>query len=350
MGHAAQSSTFRERLLATIGRLAVGAERHEVAILPETISTGIASNRRKLMICACDLSEEEREQILCMLNHPWTEPLENGRLQHWCKPGCCSSRKEMRRKLEHALFLSLGRVFEPPLLYRWKHWEGAIHYALRNTAMHNILAHVWQGCMNAKFDEALVDQLLDPDSPDLDPGAKQQVRLTRVLRMLSDPSILAKFAQCVVLTAPLAWYMDRASLVETVRHRVYLRVRGLDPPSTCPHGEDDLRTLNLDLLTGVSGLDVVRQYYTLLTSEPGSAAWHPDFDLPYQDCVLLIFSTVCDTWRRLVLPYQSFTYTCLRVASMSTQEGLEFLWREYQKLDVCNLCRDQQFAQVPCLL
>ena len=348
LAHAAQSSLFRERLHAGIKLLAKRTERCTVASLRQTVADGVEENRRKLSICASDLSEAEQEEILSMLNHNWNEQIGDGRLRHWCVPGCCVSLAQTRAKMESALLASLGRVYEAPLLYRWKHWEGAIHYALRNTAMHNILVRVWHGCVNSKMDEALLEQVIDADSPDMDPGLKQQVRVTRVFRLLSEPNILAKFAQCVIITAPLAGYMHYASLVETVRHRVYLRARGLNPPSTCPYGEDELRAMNFNLLTGQRGWEVVHDYYSLLMSPPGSPAWFPEFELPHTECVLLIFATMCDSWRRLVMPYQSLTSTCLQVASLSAQEGLEFLFRENRKMQACNLCQDQHFVRVPC--
>ncbi|CAE7291626.1 unnamed protein product, partial [Symbiodinium sp. KB8] len=346
MAHVSQSTLFRQRLHAAIKLLAQQAERHEVASLPDTIVAGINDNRKKLSICASDLTDAQQDQLLGMLNHRWSEPLTDGKLQHWCAPGCCSSLPEMRAKMEEALMSSLGNGFEVPLLYRWKHFEPAVDYTLRNTAMHGLLAHIWPQCMNSKQDDILLEQVVDDDAPDLDPSIKQQVRLTRVYRLLCQPDTLAKLAQCVVLTRPLAAFMDRASLVDTVRHRFYLRVRGLNPPSNCPYGEEELRSMNLDLLTGERGLEVVQQYYHLLLSEPESADWFPEFDLPYTKCILLIFTTMCDSWRRLVLPYQSITSSCLRIASMSSQEGLEFLWREQQKVGACILCKDQHFAQV----
>ena len=345
MAHVSQSTLFRQRLHAAIKLLAQQAERHEVASLPDTIVAGINDNRKKLSICASDLTDAQQDQLLGMLNHRWSEPLTDGKLQHWCAPGCCSSLPEMRAKMEEALMSSLGNGFEVPLLYRWKHFEPAVDYTLRNTAMHGLLAHIWPQCMNSKQDDILLEQVVDDDAPDLDPSIKQQVRLTRVYRLLCQPDTLAKLAQCVVLTRPLAAFMDRASLVDTVRHRFYLRVRGLNPPSNCPYGEEELRSMNLDLLTGERGLEVVQQYYHLLLSEPESADWFPEFDLPYTKCILLIFTTMCDSWRRLVLPYQSITSSCLRIASMSSQEGLEFLWREQQKVGACILCKDQHFAQ-----
>ncbi|CAE7224835.1 unnamed protein product, partial [Symbiodinium sp. CCMP2456] len=346
MAHVSQSTLFRQRLHAGIKLLVQQAERHEVASLPDTIVAGINDNRKKLSICASDLTEKQQDLVLCMLNHRWSEPLVDGKLQHWCAPGCCASVPEMRARLEEALMASLGNGFEVPLLYRWKHFEPAVDYALRNTAMHGLLAHIWPQCMNSKQDDVLLEQVLDDDAPDLDPSVRQQVRLSRVYRLLCQPDTLSKLAQCVLLTRPLSAFMDRASLVDTVRHRFYLRVRGLNPPSKCPYGEDDLRSMNLGLLSGERGLEVVQQYYHLLLSEPESADWFPEFDLPYTRCILLIFTTMCDSWRRLVLPYQSITSACLRIASMSTQEGLEFLWREQQKLGACTLCKDQHFAQV----
>ena len=141
--------------------------------------------------------------------------------------------------------------------------------------------------------------------------------------------------------------MDRVSLVETARHRLRLSLQDLKlENSKCKHSEADVVNMNLEILSGEAGWDVVMASYQLLLEEPDSPAWHPHYNLPHHACVGMIFTTLCDSWRRLVLPYQNITYKTLRLATMDAETGLEFLWREKQKVGECSCCQDRYFSMV----
>ena len=143
--------------------------------------------------------------------------------------------------------------------------------------------------------------------------------------------------------------MDRVSLVETIRQRVRLRLEGLKlPQSTCPYSAGDLIRMNLEILQGAAGWDTIDQCYQLLISDPTSSPnWHPEYAVPFAPSVPLLIASMCDTWRRLVLPYQNITFGILRLANMDVQEGLEFLWREFSRVQHCPQCCDPFFAEVP---
>ena len=155
-------------------------------------------------------------------------------------------------------------------------------------------------------------------------------------------------SQCAVLTQPLAHFMDRISLVETIRQRVRLKTQGVQlGDSRCKYTESDLVQMNLQILSGEAGSDVIAAGYSLLLQPPEAAVWYPEFNMPYHESVLALLASMCDSWRRLVLPYQTFTYRILRIASMDADEGLEYIWREHNKVKHCCLCRDQYFAKAP---
>ena len=116
-------------------------------------------------------------------------------------------------------------------------------------------------------------------------------------------------AQCAVLTRPLATFMDEVFLVETVRQRLRLRLQGLRlEESKCTSSEEDLVNMNLHILVGDAGWEVVLDGYELLSSDPErDDKWCPEFGLSFATCAPLIIATMCDSWRRLVLPHQNFT-------------------------------------------
>ena len=360
---------------ANLGHLAACCERVEVASLPESVQHHMHQNETKLKLCCYDLDGEQKSHLLTMLNDDWGRPFSlNGKLTHYCSAGCCSDDAQTRRKVRLALQSSLGALFPVPLLYRWKHFEEALAYTLRNCSIHDLLPYVWAACMNTANDAGLHEQVIEIDAADQAPSQQQQVRCSKVLRLLQEPGIFAarprlersspvfalascwcharspasqaKLAQCAILTKPLAAYMDHISLVETVRHRVRLRLQGLSfSDSKCQHSADELASMNLLVFTGQTGWDAVHQSYRLLLQDPSSDEWHPHYRLNYQSCVQLMLTTVCDTWRRLILPYQCLTYNILRAVQMEDESGLEFIWREHRRAGECPCCQDQFFAK-----
>ena len=190
MAHSAQATLFRQRMDSTLDLLASKVVRRPVATMPTTVQEHIRKNTSLLGLCNADLSEEEQVELLGILNDSWESPCTDGILQHWCPPGCCSDELVTKRRLRSALGFSLARLFAVPLLYRWKHFEGALCYTLRNIAIHNLLPFVWSACMTQTADnELLTEHLLEIDNPDLPPSLQQQVRMGKVLRLLNEADI-----------------------------------------------------------------------------------------------------------------------------------------------------------------
>ena len=193
MAHATQASLFRQRMEKTFDALAAKAERIPVNALPDSVERHVQLNRQKLDLSDWDLTQDEKKQLLCMLNDNWAESIEDleGKLCHYCVPGCCPDPLTTRRKVRDVLQCCLGRLFAVPLLYRWKHFESALAYTLRNVSVHGLLPYVWASCMSDANDAVLPDELLDMDAPDAPPAMRQQVRCGKVLRLLQEPGITA---------------------------------------------------------------------------------------------------------------------------------------------------------------
>ena len=192
MAHAMQSTLFRDRLERTLDRLLSGCERVQVASLPESVRSCMQQNELKLKICCYDLDAEKQSHLLSMLNDDWSRPFAStGRLTHYCGPNCCRDDSETKSKLRVVLQNCMGCLFPVPLLYRWKHFEGALAYTLRNCSIHGLLPYIWAACMNDSKDAALHEEVLEVDAADQAPAFQQQVRCSKVLRLLQQPDILA---------------------------------------------------------------------------------------------------------------------------------------------------------------
>lgn len=194
MAHASKSTSFLQRLDVAIDAVAQQFERRTVVSLPLKVSHIKASNAHKLEICRGDLSDESYQLILTMLNDDWNRPLRQncGKLTHYCVPGCCASDKACQTKIKAALRASVGSFFDVPLLYRWKHFDPAAQFVLRNIIIHNVMSFVWEASMNKCFDDANVDlaAFVDADSADLAPAMKQKIRVGKVWTMLSEGNML----------------------------------------------------------------------------------------------------------------------------------------------------------------
>lgn len=93
------------------------------------MSTCQEENRCILDVCAADLSQRDKENLLLFFNHSWKKPMEGGNtIVHWCGPGCCSSESHCQDRFKEAIDIALGSFPDIPLLYRWKAFEPAANY------------------------------------------------------------------------------------------------------------------------------------------------------------------------------------------------------------------------------
>lgn len=138
--------------------------------------------------------------------------------------------------------------------------------------------------------------------------------------------------------------MDRASLVETVRARLRLCRSGLRlDRSKCACDPDQLAQINLELVSGDAGRDCLRDFMKLF-GDGEKQQLLDTFGIPISECLTPVIRTVCDTWRRLVLPYQCLPWQFFRILNMGPEEGLPFIEHQLQKTHQCSLCMDVFFT------
>ncbi|CAK9110389.1 HMG box domain-containing protein [Durusdinium trenchii] len=209
-------------------------------------------NRTKLSICQSCLSSDEIENILTMFNHDWSVDLRSNcnRIVHFCRAGCCSSDDECHQKCRVALYAAAYRLWDIPLLYRWKHFEPAAEYVLRCLLLHGVLVSAWAHVCEPGDKEVNL-QAVDEDNPDISPAMRQAVRVNKVLAMLTSPDAIENFAKALLYTLPLSQFMDELSFVESCRLRLRLRSQGLElPKSRCQVSTEDFVLMNMKLVTG----------------------------------------------------------------------------------------------------
>jgi len=194
MAHASKSSLFLQRLEVAIDSIAESVIRHTVVELPKKVLDWKQANSHKLDICSGYVSDETRNMIVEMLNDDWTISVKDrgGKLHHYCPPGCCESMKACQIKMKSALKGTVGSFFDVPLLYRWKHFDPAVQFTLRNLVIHGLLIMVWEATMNKSFDDGDIDlaAYIDADSADMAPAMKQKIRMGKVWQLLSEEDII----------------------------------------------------------------------------------------------------------------------------------------------------------------
>ena len=150
----------------------------------------------------------------------------------------------------------------------------------------------------------------------------------------------------LVTTRPLSNFMDHVSYVETVRCRLRLRARGLElAGSKCQLTSDDLVGLNLKLMTGAAGRQVLAEYLEMLQCPPDSAYWPACVSL--QDMAPLLVIGLCDSFRRLVLPYQCLQYQVLQVVDFDDDRAaFKHMIQLAKTHNTCPACQDPYFSKV----
>lgn len=323
--------------------------RHEVVQLPESIQQAVNLNARKLKVCAFDLPDIVQEGMLNMFNSDWGETY-TGSLSHYCVPGCCASQRHTQQKAKDLLSIFLGRFFDVPLLYKWKHFQPSVVYCCRGMLVHQLLRFVWDISFTDKLDDGALDlAVLDEDLPDMQPAQRQKIRGAKVSVLLGEVGIIPKLVKGVVLTQPLTDFMDLLSMIETQRIRARLRADGILPPtSKCSDLTDaDLVDLNLQVATGDAGWEVIQAYYDML-QVPGHLQWPCELGLQVSDCLDLIVTTMCDAFRRLVTPFAVFPWVLFRAIKMEPLEGLCYFRQVGLNAGPCILCQDRFFAKAHC--
>ena len=249
---AMKSSKFQDNFDKALSGIAERTERRIVQELPSYVKTWWDENQVLVDMALAGLSAEHKKLILSVFNEPWRfdpNTWREGKFTHWCPPGCCTSAEDANAKTRQALRLLSQGYPAIPLLYRWKHWEPALNWAIRGTLCNGILQYALSMCCDetsmAKFSQ------IDPDSPDLSFALKQEVRLTKSVSFLTSERVQKDLGTSFLVSGPLADFMEHVSFVETCRTRVNLKQCGLKlPHSKCDATVDSVRQLNWDLISG----------------------------------------------------------------------------------------------------
>ncbi|CAK9027903.1 unnamed protein product [Durusdinium trenchii] len=193
-----QSSNFRQRYDTALDLLASNVDRICVGVLPERVRLSMKQNMSMLQACSHGLTEDDQGFIVSMLNESWlTELPPTGRISHYCHPECCRNTEECNSRMRRTLDLLLGHLFEVPLLYRWKHFEPALHFVARGLAAHSVLCWLWGQCLSNEQLDGEVDDIatMSEDNPDVAPSLRQKIRVTKVMKLLRDELALVTFAK-----------------------------------------------------------------------------------------------------------------------------------------------------------
>lgn len=251
--------------------------------------------------------------------------------------------------MQQALAMTLLRGFEVPLLYRWKYFDVAAEYVLRNLALHGVLKVVWERCMQdggSDLQDPAEFAPLDEDDADLPLSLKERVRLSKVQEMLAHPNAVANFAKILIATTPLSAFMDRASLMETMRLRMRLRRQGVELASSkVTTTQAEFAAQNLEMVSTEAGWDVVKDMFELITASETDEL-HDLFNVSLDDTTLPMVSGICDAWRRLIMAYQCLPWRFLQIVRMDSDTGLPFIRKLRAEVQGCDLCKDQFFSEV----
>eukprot|EP00435_Cladocopium_sp_Y103_P050187 s1190_g15.t1 len=291
---AMKSSKFQDNFEKALTGIAERMDRRVVPELPSSVKTWWENNRALVKMALSGLPPEAQEIILAVFNDPWRfdpNTWREGCFVHWCTAGCCRSADEAKVKSREALRRLCQEYPAIPLLYRWKHWEPALNWAIRGTFCNGVLQYALSMCSDESSVAKFAD--LDPDSPDLSFALKQEVRLTKSVAFLTSDSIWQDLGVSFLVSNPLADFMDHVSFIETCRSRVNLKECGLKlPTSTSDATVESVRIV-----------ETLAEYSTILQAVP-DADLLDMFGLDFGTVFPHVFCTMCDTWRRLSLPSQ----------------------------------------------
>lgn len=177
---------------------------------------------------SCDLPPAIGVSLLHMLNGD----VRSNTMVHYCLPGCCRSADEAFSKLETCVIESMTRWPAVPLLYRWKAFEPALSYTLRNLAMHRVLprALAIMGRKRAKVGTPSEDQSF---------GQAQLTRATAVENMINDEATLGNLGMVALAAQPIDHIMNCLFIEEPRQPR---------PPTTPPPPRGISTSVFLDMV------------------------------------------------------------------------------------------------------
>lgn len=196
MVHSQRTTKFQARFECFLDRVAASIDRRVVGQLPALIVESMNRNRQTLSICSSQLTDEQKEEIVCFFNHTWEIEMDGFSTIHWCTPGCCANAEATVQRAKKVLEIIIGQVPETPLLYRWKHFEPCLEYAVRGLAIHRVLVLGFAFILgkmdhDGTSDQAIIEETLDDDDANADPATRQRVRMNKTWAFFSSKGCLA---------------------------------------------------------------------------------------------------------------------------------------------------------------
>eukprot|EP00435_Cladocopium_sp_Y103_P045894 s714_g13.t1 len=376
---AMRSSKFQVHFSAGLDFISKQVDRRVVPVLPATVLEWQTKNKWVCQLLATGLDEKNTELLLKMFNGNWRDSFEeSASWTHYCC-GCCANHEETVLQARECLRNIFEYFPQIPLLYRWKGWESIQGYVGFGILLHNFLPFLVKQCVGSS--QKVYDLLeQDVDSADFSIALKQEVRMGKTLAFITSDTIresqqscilpfassLVEWSGCmireeiaifgirkntcleigevecffkvlfswklkedigtaVLVAGPLTSFMDALSFIESARQRVYLKSRGLSlPKSTCTATAAEIQALNWDVLSGLRALEVTAEFTAFLELHPQSELL-TSFGLTFELVFPRVFSTMCDSYRRLCLPPLQCKSRILQIAFMSVEDAADYL-------------------------
>ena len=195
MTRAMRATKFQGLFEDGLDLLSRSVYRRVVRELPQSIQAVQEKQKLLLGVMSFGLSAEDQAFVLKTFNGRWDEEVDSaGRWQHWCC-GCCASHEACVQRCREAFRLLFEKFPQVPLLYRWKGWTECQNYTTRGVLVHSFMSFLIRRCCSKQSQETVDLQAMDEDAPDLSYSARQEIRMSKTLALVTSPNIrVAKHA------------------------------------------------------------------------------------------------------------------------------------------------------------
>ena len=307
---------------------------------------------------AQDLTTADENLILAAANGSWD--LETERFfSHWCWADCpleCKgdASKAFTQFVAAVVLAVCGRM-NVPLEYRWKGFESAQAWLMRNREMGDLLRLSLEEIYpvsvrdRARLDLQRANELgLPADDPQVVRNS-QAIRAGVLITWLREDKGGASLAKGVALTAPQQGFLNHVFSADKMNGKLLDMLSDCVPASmTLESVEeqdallDEAAMLNWQILSGARGREVLAKFDSMLQSY-SDEAWRkcvtPTRDDEKFSCSLLALPAYADAWKRLDFDMKVSRLRILEVGTirLPAAEG-----------DVERICRPLEDARAKC--
>ena len=246
---------------------------------------------------------------------------------HFCLVGRCKSGcVDEASSLQNAKLLarrSLGRLFTPPLAYRWKGMDFAMIYTGRGRWQHELLPRTLRKMFTSKrCEEALL--AAEAVAPELlSFQAKCAVKAASVLRYFDCDSDSRMLNASLIITGPLQHMLNASIASDKTSTRLTIEC-SYDPTS---HAATVARLeackMNYRFLSGEAGNTVIYEY-TCMLLDTTSTAWRDMRQDHLLKSCLMIVRIIVNSWMRAVLYFDDPRFKLLCVCSSNGGSDFTF--------------------------